>query len=473
MALKVPNQRSRSNDSNSGAETIAVRLTSVTANEKAPSYENDFFTGILLHNAMGMDVENSRDENFVSTVEVKVKLREPTFKFTADNAPYSVVDLLEGGIKGNAKPMGKNPIIVLEKAWIDNKTGFVSAGWVRIGANDSAPSVADGKGLTGMLGHALVDEWTQVFKEKTVKDFETKEDKQQQQSRVFLTNYAERIIGGVDGEGNNKTAMDVFYEKAGSWLLQSPEVGGGKPSVMLRITQFSNPQTVMTTFVRPTYTGEGEARVVDHPHDSLTKWLEAEYNEDKDPAKDSNWKAFIEMIDNEPDYCIEMVPVWTYNTGRKSLPSAKAASQKKPREANHVAFTSYILEADGTPVVSKDSNDNETQVMGQLITKAHTMLRRKFERDNVTPRPWSASDYVTVKGNRGMFHQIDDLPTAVTPPEMLARFTAQAERRRAMHDAAWQASMAAKNGNQQSAPAADDAKPDDTNGLAAPGFSHT
>lgn len=450
MAFKVTNSRARGNGGNfTASETVAIRVKSVHTAGKVANYDEDYFIGTLLHNAIGIDVDSSRDpETWVPTKEVKVRMKKPNFAFTADNAPYAVIDLHEGEAKGNAKPMGKNPIVILERAYVDAQTGDVVSGWMHIGANH-APENPLQDTLSGLLSYVHANAWCQVFEEGKKKDRNTGEEKPAQRRQMFLTDYAVRV--GAEGD---VSSLDNFIAKTAQWLVPNPEMGGGHPSVVLRIASISDPAIVDTTWISPSRDAEGNPEA---PEVTLTKWLDEQYAADETAEKESNWKTFISNIDSEPDFVIEMIPVWQFNTGSKSIPSVKAAAGKKGTP-DHENFQSYIVEPNGEAAVKDDGS----LIKGALITQGHMFIRRKFDGREQSWRPWSASQTTSVKGLRSEFHHITDLPTIVTPDELVARFKGLAEKRSQIAKQVYDASKA---------PAAEEGKPDDTAGLTGSSFS--
>jgi hypothetical protein len=486
MAFKVGSSRGNREGGQStfgSSETIAVRVDSVHSAGKTANHAEDYFVGTLLHNAAGIDVDGSRDPNtWASTTQVKVRQRAPKVIVTGDNAPYAVIDFNEGEAKGNAKPVGKNPIIIIENAWKDSKTGEISGGWMHIGANDSPENVLAENALAGQPSYVHSNVMTQVNEEKMGTDANG-QPKAKQSRIVYLPEYAALIAG--DGE---KTALEVLIEKSAQWLYPNAEMGGGHPSVILRIESLSQPM-VQVAWLSPARTDDGQyldaatsvAKFLDEQeaNDEGGWKTDEDGNEVLDAngakifVKEGNFKHFISNIDNEADFVIEMIPTWTFNTGAKSTPSAQSASKGRVVEGDDRFFRVPNFKADGSVTipnkddVKRDKDGNKLPYGSQLIAPAHMFIRRKFDAREKVWRPWSASKTTLVKQFDSFYHHIYDLPTHVTPPQAVERFMAVAQTR---HEHL----QAYKNNSKPAAaaaPAAADAQPDDTNGLSENSFS--
>jgi hypothetical protein len=469
MSFKVGSNRGNREGGQStfgSAETVAVRIDSVHSAGKVADHAEDYFVGTLLHNAVGIDVEGSRDENFVSTTKVKVRQRAPKVIVTGDNAPYAVIDFNEGEAKGNAKPVGKNPIIIIENAWKDSKTGEISGGWMHIGANDSPENVYVEDALKDQPSFVHSNVMAQVNEEKMGVDANG-QPKAKQSRIVYLPEYATLIAG--DGE---KSALEVLIEKSAQWLYPNPEMGGGHPSVILRIESLSQPM-VQVAWLSPARTDDGQYL---DARESVTRFLDEQEANDAGEmvdgvlVKEGNFKHFINNIDNETDFVIEMIPNWTFNTGAKSTPSAQSASKGRAIEGDDRLFRVPNFKADGSVTIPKqddvkrDKDGNKLPYSSQLIAPAHMFIRRKFNTRDKTWNAWSASKTQLVKQFDSFYHHIYDLPTHVTPAPVVDRFMATAQTRNEFL-------KAYKNNSKPVAPAADDAKPDDTNGLSETSFS--
>jgi hypothetical protein len=479
MAFKIGERNNRSNsggERRGSSETIAVRVESVHAAGKTVNYAEDYFVGTLLHNAMGIDVDATRDQTtWASTTQLKFRLRDPNYKGADSNRPYNVGDLYEGASMGNAKPMGKNPVVMLESAYIDAQTGDVSARWMHIGAIDAPLSPLDVEGISKSVGYLHPNLWTQVGEEYEGKDADGN-PKMKQRRTSYLTDYAQ-IVAASDGV----SIIDDLAAKAAEWLTPNPNIGGGQPCVVVRIesTVSGNSEAA---FLYPARDANGHSipgidadNSIAGAVQAVQAFLDAQHENDKSPEKDSNFAFFLQNIEAEPEYIVEMIPVWQFNTGAKSTPTARAAAATNGRVPKHdhedFQFTVFdkdgkvvrrrVVDADKKPVKDQDGKNVLEDVTQQLIGRAHMQINRKFEARDNAMRPWTASKTRLVKPFDSVFHHISDLPTAATPVELVAIFEQKAALRQKLN-ADYKAGISAPAAAE---PPAEEGVPDDSNNL--------
>ncbi len=244
------------------------------------------------------------------------------------------------------------------------------------------------------------------------------------------------------------------------WLYSNPNAGGGLPVVMLRLSQLNGteeePTTPVGLAVATIYGGQLENGEPKHKDQIIDDFLEAVVANDKSEDKESNFKFYLENLKGESNYVIEAIPAWRYSTGPKSLPSA----QKPGRRHDHQNFRSVVVDEDNN-VVTRTKDGVEEDVMSQMITRAHMVVRRGQYEDGMGT--WYATNTTPTKSAAlAEFHSIMDLPAASTPEVLVAAFMAKSDARQAYT----QAKINERKGQKAAKTAdAEEAKPDQSGGL--------
>lgn len=453
MAFNTPKRRTNSDRSNSGTENLVVRLKSVhlvdtkaAAERRAVKpHADDYAIVQLMHSGVG--IEAQFDEDGVPLTEVKVKLRE--HNITGENKPYVIADFVKGQRKGTGPKMGDNPIMMLEGCWKDRNTGDISTGWLQCIKPDSDPSMQ--ASLEGKFDHVIPNVFVSVKEEKLVDDRNNPGQKRPRQDRfAYLTDFAEQIT-------------DIESLKASTvsdWLYSYDDIGGGQPSLLLRLSQLDGTDAEPTkpegmalfTIYGGQVNEQGEPKSKEEMIDSA---LEAAVEKDETEDKQTNFKFYLENLQSETNYIIEAIPVWRYSTGPKSLPSA----MKPGRRPDHANFRAVVINDDG--VVATREKDGVTEdVMGQFISRGHLVIKRGDFQDG--PGRWYATSTNTLKnGTANEHYSLMDLPAASTPEALKQSFAEKAAARSAYAQSKLNERKAAKNAD--SIP--EDAIPDQSNGL--------
>lgn len=422
-----------------GSETVAVRLKSVHLvdtnyiNEKRAPQKNkdDYIIATLLQPAFGLDVV--RGENGESLTEVKIKLREQR-STNPDKQGYGLADFRKGAKKDSGPKMGANPIIILENASRDFKTDEISCGWLHCGMPDSRPEQYPELGPVidettqevtkpAVLDHIHVNAWVQVQEEKDAKDRTTGEAVKRQNRLMLLTDLAAPVAD----------KQDLLESQVINYLYDDPSHGGGSPFLVIRLCQINPPMTMGAQTIWPSYNEDGTPK---EPVEVVQDFLARQVEEDESPEKDSNFDFYLENIaeqnaaENSEGYIIEVIPGYRFSTGKKSLPSA----MKPGRRLDSDSFKSFRLDDEGNPIAKENTGE---LLMSQMYTRAHLTIKRGEFENGIGP--WYATGTHAVRpafngqpNKRAEFHSIFDIPTDVTPPEVVAHFASLAAKRQSL-----------------------------------------
>jgi hypothetical protein len=434
MAFNKAKRPSQGAGNGGGNETVAVRLKSVNlvdttyVAEKRPlkKSKDDYIIATLLHPAFGMDVQYA--ENGESLTEIKITLREQRVT-NPDKQGYALADFRKGAKKDSGPRMGANPIIILENASRDFKTGEISCGWLHCALPDSPaeryPNLdavvdADGNVTTpAKFDHVHVNAWVQVRTEEDAKDRDGNPVKKQKRLMVMPD-----LATSVTSKEHLLASEQINY------LYQDPAQGGGYPFIVLRMTQINPPMNIGTMTVWSSSNEDGSPKA---PAELIEAALEKALENDKSENKDENFAFYLEHLEAEnaredsEGYVLELIPGYQYQTGPKSLPSAMKAGRRLDSDS----FKSFALDDENQPRVKESDG---SAIMYQMYTRAHlTVKRGEFENG---PGSWYATNTHPVRlafngqpNARAEFHSINDIPTAVTPDVLVAHFTEAAAKR--------------------------------------------
>lgn len=331
-------------------ENVVVVMTEDPhrADPKKATPSEDYFKGVLQHDAFGL---SKGDE-----VQVKVDVKSPKRKQNAEKVAASgdrskslmeIVDLTFGERKGAGAMMEQNPTIVLEKAFLDNQTGFVVAEFLHVGTHSD--TIENERVESGKL--VSVDK----VRKSTGEDGETKA----RQRRYLYDRDAAELVSWSDPA----TSVDAIQKAVVDVLAKASESEYKRPFAVLQIVN-SNPQPelpfgyeAVSAHIPLVYDAENKTNK--SPEESFRAFFtEVKLGEDGKPVplkieqKDANgnskWvvakdeqgnvvprlrnqdvvdvleSAFQEFESGVLDYVVQVIPGYSFSTGRDSLPGGNS-----------------------------------------------------------------------------------------------------------------------------------------------------
>src|SRR3546814_1210772 len=124
MSIKNLQAAKKRSGDRTPTEDVAIKVVSFSVAEpKNPDVGKDYFTGVLMHDALGMQADFDADGNPLT--EVKVRLRPDNQQ--RKHARAEVAQMQNGDKRQKVHPGG---IIQADRSYVD-RDGFVNTAWVR------------------------------------------------------------------------------------------------------------------------------------------------------------------------------------------------------------------------------------------------------------------------------------------------------------------------------------------------------
>lgn len=478
--LRKPTQPQRSgNGGNSKPkrETVAVVMKSdpYRKDPKIATPSEDYLTGTLLTAAFGKEA----GEEVRVKVDVSSKWRKANAEKVAaaqegsKMALTEVVDMQFGAVKGGAT-MKQNPTIILEKAIWNSRTEFVEAEFLTVGTHSD--TIDNERVETGVL----------VSVDKARKN---------SNGEVRQTRYFYDRENAAKVEWNDPaTSVDAVRAAVEQALEKASKSEYKRPFVVLQVVN-KNPQPklpfgyeAVSAHIKLAY--DSEKQVNKSPSESFQEFFTA-VRTDKDGkvmplmvnpvdadgvVQEDKWvvardekgqvvpllrnqevvdvldSAFNEFEAGSTDYVVQVIPGYSFSTGRDSLPNkgnGDGASFLAPEED----------EFDG----SKKKWDTRYVAEGTM-----TLHRVKKEtREGIQLGEWFAKKSFTAISYDARLFKECEIITEFTPPEIAEIFVENADRRlKEKDDRSKERKAARENGaSQEQAPAQESGYSNDDDGI--------
>jgi hypothetical protein len=422
-------------------ESVAVIMKTdpYRADLKIATPAEDYFVGTLLADAFG---KKAGEEVRVKTEISSPKRKANAEKVAADQdgnkkALLEVVDLTFGKVKGGATMMA-NPTIILEKALYNAQTEFVEAEFLSVGTHSD--TIDNERVETGVL----------VSVDRARKS--NRDGGGIRQTRFF---YDRDNAAKVEWNDPASSVEDIrqAVEKA---LEDASKSEYKRPFVVLQVVN-KNPQPelpfgyeAVSAHIPLAY--DSESKTSKTPTESFQEFFTA-VSTDKDGkvrplmvnpvdpdgvaledkwvvAKDANGavvpllrnqeiidvleSAFEEFEAGSQDYVVQVIPGYSFTTGRDSLPSSgngDAVSFLAPEEDE---FTGEKKKWDGRFLAEG------SMTLGRV---------KRVEREGTTLGEWFAKKTFTALSYDARLFRECEIITQFTPPEVADIFSENAERR--------------------------------------------
>lgn len=349
MALGKFRNKGKSGNGGFGSQNAVIELDSVQAQDKKgnPNWEGDYAVGLLLHDAFGLKAEFDVDGN--PTTEIRFKIRKPE-NINPDNPPPSIARLNVNDGLWRKCPEGSH--LVLERAYMDERSNTVMAGWLTAAArepyagegtvriNDTAAEVRSSTPFMVSVGHEgsrdMPDGEKKAYQRRMALYQENAVgfngvDEFKAKAVELLTAMGDEAYAGRDAEG------DDFYKTNGD--------GRGTPFLILRGAEKFEEDgkeglTTAVGFVNVGWLKDGQR--LQTPQEAVDAFVGNEKN-----------AQLLDALANPEDGAgtyFDLIPAQEYITGRKSLPS-----QKKGKDDARM-FDSPILDEFGEPARDDEGN---------------------------------------------------------------------------------------------------------------------
>lgn len=413
-----------------------------------PNPKDDTIEFGLLADAFGLEAKLDADGMPLTILKARIAQDEATKARRKPKDPNKTLtemwDLKTGRKKGTGDRMGKNPLIILEKAKL-NAAGEIEAQFIFIAARDrdSEKELVIENVLSSVL-----------------EEGEYADGNRYQKRKMYLAEESAKVA-----------SLD---ELKAALLEKLKDDRGHKPFAVIRVVEDKVHETevdvyktdddgepvadvngeLVVTGTRPRYPYEARAASVYIAYDQDKKPLSAEASIEEwfaNPPRDADAEMadiiqayLVEKAEGHEGLVFEVIGGFTYSTGKQSLPSSGN------RLSDHWAFQ-IPWENTETGLGGVDKKTGKEYVT-QGVSRAHMVLGRVEDNENPgTFGPWYAQKTFTTKASAQDIFLEREIVTPHTPPQVAALFQAQAERRdKAKRDKRFQAN------NKDAAPREDD-----------------
>lgn len=391
MALNLGSvKKSYAPQSGGGSESVAVQIAEVHLADQSKRTANpaeDYAIAYILEDAFGKKAEF--DEKNSALTAIKLKMR-PRPHLTGEYQPMEIFDLQVGKRKGSSAPMGEWPTVILERAYLDNRTDTVMANWLHVVSRSNLDTL--NRCISGMVS---VDAERYNMKDNVREYYQDRHAAHPERAATF-------------------DDMDSFKAAAADFLTRKTEYGDGKPMVMIRIVNNASFEAgkvpeIANKIIFATTHEEGGIRVPDAGEDIVDRWVADEAN--------AEWVSFINQAKSETDYTFELIPIYRYSTGKESLPSKKGKGRD---DADDFAVTKEDRDNGYAPIRKNNGEPAVTSgfAAGSMIAK----------RQNDTDAGWYSIKTLRKTGFGPIFMR-DELVTPNIPANVKAEFERLAKAR--------------------------------------------
>lgn len=413
-----------------------------------PKPKDDWIEFGLLADAFGMKADLDADGMPTVILKARIAQDEATIARRAPKDPNKTLtemwDLKTGRKKGTGDKMGKNPLIILEKAKL-NAAGEIEAQFIFIAARDCNSE----KEL--VIENVL----SSVSEEGTYGD-----GNRYQKRKIYLA--------------EESTKVSSLDELKAAILDKLTNERAEKPFALIRVVEDKVHETEVDVYKtddegEPIADANGELTVIGtrprYPYEARAASVYISYDKDKNaltpeasieewfanPPRDADAEMasiiqsyLVEKEEGHEGLVFEVIGGFTYSTGKQSLPSSGN------RLSDHWAFQTP-WENTETGLGGTDKKTGKEYVT-QGVSRAHMVLGRVEDNENPgTYGPWYAQKTYTTKASAQDIFLEREIVTPHTPPQVAELFQAQADRRdKAKRDKRFQVN------NKDAAPREDD-----------------